>query len=53
MKKKAKAAKAKEEGGGANTMAPQPDVQISAAGGGLNKAPTANRAFQGTITTQK
>jgi len=26
MKKKAKAAKAKEEGGGANTMAPQPDV---------------------------
>lgn len=52
QKKKAKAAKAKEEGGATNTMAPQPDVQISAAGGGLNKAPTAGRAFTGTIPTQ-
>jgi hypothetical protein len=28
-------------------MAPQPDVQVTATGGGLGVAPKANRAFQG------
>lgn len=57
LKKKAKAKKAQEEaaagGGSGNTMAPQPNVQINATSGGLNKAPTASRAFQGTAPPPK